>query len=360
VIVDTEDLQSILEAAVRAPSVHNTQPWRFAVRGDAPDGTAAVDVFADRQRQLPVIDPSGRELHISCGAAVEFAWVGARAIGRTCSVSLLPDPVNPDHLARLEIGGLNAPSPDEAELGRALPLRYTERGPFDNRQVSPQLLEEFRRAIRAHDVWLRVLDRPGDEVATAVLLAHADEIERANPEYGSELAAWTGERAGARDGVPLSATPPIADRGSSFRLREFAAGDQPTAPSTSSEAPPAAEHPLVVILGTAGDDRHAWLRTGQALGRVLLAATAAGLAASPMTQVLEVGATRVQLAAQLGLVGHPQVVLRIGYGHGHPTTPRRSLDDVIIDWQVGSHQSPRSETPLSPPTTGPAVRQRLE
>jgi len=348
--VDTEDLQSILEAAVRAPSVHNTQPWRFAVRTNTPDGTAAIDVFADRRRQLPVIDASGRELHISCGAAVEFARVGARAIGRTCSISLLPDVAEPDHVARLEIGGLRSPSPQEAELGRVLPLRYTERGRFDDRQVATELIERLRRAIGAHDVWLRALDRPGDEVATAVLLAHADELERADPEYGSELAAWTGSRPGAPDGIPPSATPPLSDRGSSFRLRDFTTGEPTDVFAPSSETPPVAEHPLVVILGTPGDDRHAWLRAGQALGRVLLEATSAGLSASPMTQVLEVELTRVQLATQLGLVGHPQVVLRMGYGHGHPTTPRRSLDDVIIEWRVETHVSPRSE-PASPPSS---------
>jgi nitroreductase len=346
--VDTEELQSILEAAVRAPSVHNTQPWRFAVRADAPDGTATIDVFADRQRQLQVIDPSGRELLISCGAAVEFAWVGARAIGRTCSVVLLPGTADPDHVARLEIGGLHSPSSDEAELARALPLRYTERGRFDDRPVPPELLEQLRRAVHSHDAWLRALDRPGDEVAAAVLLAHADEIERANPDYGSELAAWTGTRAGSQDGIPPSATPTISDRGSSFRLRDFTAGESTGETPATSDTPPEAEHPLVVILGTAGDDRHAWLRAGQALGRALLTATAAGLTASPMTQVLEVETTRVQLAAQLGLVGHPQVVLRMGYGHGHPTTPRRSLEDVIIEWHVETHVSPRSD-PADPP-----------
>jgi nitroreductase len=344
--VNTEYLRTILEAAVHAPSVHNTQPWRFVVCADPPDGSPTIDVFADRERQLSVIDPAGRELHIGCGAAIEFARVGARATGRACAVSLLPDAANSDHLARIEVGGALLPSPEEAELGRAIPLRYTDRGPFDDRVVPPQVMADLHRSANAYEAWIRSLDRPGDEVAAIVLLARADEIERGNPAYESELAAWTGPRPGARDGIPPSAVPmpPVAERGSSYKLREFAAGDQSAAPSTSDEQPPPAEHPLVVVLGTVGDDTYAWLQAGQALGRLLLTAAAAGVSASPMTQVLEIEATRAQLAGRLGLLGHPQVVLRVGYGHGHATTPRRSIDEVTT-WVDGHPARPSEAAP---------------
>ena len=54
----------LLEAAVQAPSSHNTQPWLFRVE----DG--AVHLLADRTRALPVNDPDDRELTISCGCAL--------------------------------------------------------------------------------------------------------------------------------------------------------------------------------------------------------------------------------------------------------------------------------------------------
>lgn len=329
--MNTEDLRTVVEAAVRAPSVHNTQPWRFeAHRGESgePDG---LDVFADPERALGVIDPHGRELHISCGAAIEFARVATRKLGHACSVILLPDPVHPAHLARIEIGAPERPTDEELILSGALASRYTERDRFDPRPVPSELVEELRGETAAAGAWIRVLDQPGDEVTTAVLLSHADDLERANPEYHRELASWYRTGPGATDGIPSSALPstPVTARASSFRLRDFDASEHPGGVPASGADPPPAEHPLVIILGTEGDDVLAWLQAGQGLGRLLLRASAEGVSASPMTQVLEVPATRLMLAGQLGLLGHPQMLLRMGYGAGHPQAPRRPASEVL-------------------------------
>jgi hypothetical protein len=71
------------------------------------------------------------------------------------------------------------------------------------------------------------------------------------------------------------------------------------------------------------------LQAGRALGRTLLEAAASGVQASPLTQVTEVASVRMMLAGALHLVGHPQIVLRMGFAHGHPTTPRRSVESVL-------------------------------
>lgn len=325
--MEAEQFLPIIEAAVRAPSVHNTQPWRFAVHPDSNGQAGHIDLFADRERMLAVADPVGRELHISCGCAVEFARIAARSMWRACSVQLLPDPADPDFLARLTIGERNRPSLEEGELARALPLRYTERGPFEERALPASLIDRLERSVRHYDAWLRVLDRESDQTVAAVLLALADEIERAESGYEEELASWSRAEPGSPDGVPVRSE--AHPRAATFKPRAFGVGAQPD-PEEPEELPPRAEHPLIALLGTPGDDVYYWLEAGQALARLLLTATAAGVGASPMTQLLEVESTRDLLTRELGLVGHPQVLLRMGFAHGHPTTPRRPVSEVII------------------------------
>jgi hypothetical protein len=85
-------------------------------------------------------------------------------------------------------------------------------------------------------------------------------------------------------------------------------------------------------MGTADDDRRAWLASGRALGRLLLLATAQGVAASPLTQALDWPATRTRMRSRLALVGYPQMLLRMGYPPESPApvvSGRRPVSDVL-------------------------------
>ena len=84
-----------MAAAVWAPSVHNTQPWRFTVRGQQ------ISLYADAERQLRVADPDGREMMISCGAALFTARLAVRSLGYLPEICLLPDPGQPLLVARV-------------------------------------------------------------------------------------------------------------------------------------------------------------------------------------------------------------------------------------------------------------------
>ena len=65
----------LIGVAGRAPSLHNTQPWRFAVSRDA------IELHADVSRRLK-LDPDGREMVISCGAALYGLRLAVRSLGR--------------------------------------------------------------------------------------------------------------------------------------------------------------------------------------------------------------------------------------------------------------------------------------
>ena len=319
--MEDQAARDIVEQATRAPSIHNTQPWRFALHADT------IELWTDPTRGLKVLDPTGRGRHISCGAALLHARVAAAAAGYATTVTVLPDPAEPTHLADLELHQTQSGAA-ETELAAAIASRHTSREPFSDEPIAEDIVGELRQAAAAEGAWLRIIDTPEDATAVAVLLAHADEVQAADPAYVAELRQWT-QRGDSGDGIPASAVPHTApaERGSNYRLRDFVADREPD-PSSPHEPPPV-ERPLVAVLGTTDDDVHSWIAAGQALGRLLLTATAHGVTASPLTQALEIPATRARLASELGVIGHPQMLLRLGYGRSGASTPRRPIEDVL-------------------------------
>jgi nitroreductase len=328
--VDEQEWTAIVTAATRAPSIHNTQPWLFA---SAPD---RLEVYTDPERALAVLDPTGRQRVISCGVAVEFAAVAARAHGRGVVVTQMPDPADPDHLATLRVTDETVPTETDSARASAIERRHTQRGAFLPRATPPQLVDVLQREAAEFGVWVKHISRSEEEVATVFLLSRAEEIEQSEPAYLAELARWVRTDPTAVDGVPVAAVPGAdpADRPSNWLVRDFVVGSRPEhrtpQPVDDDAPPPPVERPAVLLLGTENDDRYAWLDAGRALGRVLLSATEAGLAASPLTQALDWPATRHQLRFRLSLVGHPQMLLRLGY----PATPgtasgRRPIEEVL-------------------------------
>ena len=327
-----ETIDHIVGAAGRAPSVHNTQPWRFEVGrfevgrpGVGVADGAVLDLWADRSRQLAVLDPDGRQLHLSCGAALEHARVSARALGVDVAVTLLPDPSRPDHLARLVLTLGGEASTDETELADAALRRSTHRSPFASHRVPEPLLEVLRLAVDAEGAGLRTVRKPDDLVALTVLLSHADEEEMRDPAYLDELAAWTDLPGQPQEGIPAVALDPHSGEGSSLTLRRFTQAE-PVAPAD----PPPAEHPDVVVVVTSSDAALDWLLAGQALGALLLHAARHGVLAQPLGQVTDQRAYRLRLRQALGLAGIPQMALRLGYPEGIAArTGRRDVAEML-------------------------------
>jgi hypothetical protein len=307
-------IEQALRAATRAPSVHNTQPWRFIV------AAPLIEVHLDRERVLPVVDPAAREARMSCGAALFNLQVTVQAAGRGVVVDLLPDASRPDLLAVLRITGTRPATPEQRTLASAIEHRATNRRPFSDRPVPAAHRHALGHAARVEHAHLVLLDTPKALDTLATLLRRADHLQEENPAFQRELREWT-ERSGARDdGVPRSAGGPRPIGGSLLTPRQFH-------PESMVERP-FEQDPLVSVLTTHGDEPRDHLHAGLAMQRVLLTATVIGLSASFFAQPVEVPYTRAALHTLMAGQGHPQTVLRIGYGHPATRTPRRPASAV--------------------------------
>ncbi|NUT33842.1 MAG: nitroreductase [Hamadaea sp.] len=310
-------LAECLTAAIAAPSVHNTQPWRFHLHDDA------IDVYADRGRRLEVADPDGRELIISVGAALLNLRVALLAHGRQAMYALYPDAERRDLCARVTVGNRIPPSYAARRLAGAIPRRHSNRRPFRSSDLPDVVLNELCDAARAEGCQLVVAD-PGLRDAVLSVARTAQSRRRDDADYMIELAAWTGAGLGRRDGVaPVAYAPPDPDE--RIPLRDFGLAHP------ARDAWPAVfeDDPVIAVVYSAADSPYAWLRAGQALERVLLTATANGVQSTLMTQPLEYTGLRALFDDTAeGRVA--QAILRLGYGPSAPSSSRRLLTEFLM------------------------------
>ncbi|MGY4709323.1 Acg family FMN-binding oxidoreductase [Mycolicibacterium sp. CBM1] len=316
---DRATVEAALALAVRAPSVHNSQPWRWRV------GEESVHLYADPARHLPHIDPARRDLMLSCGVALQHFTVALSALGWTSEVHRFPNPAEPDHLASVRILAPGLAEQDIA-LAAAIPRRRTDRRWFSSWPVPGGDIALMAARAARSGVMLRRVEEVGE---LAQVVSHAVREHISDPAYLAELSMWSG-RHGTPAGVPARNTPP-SGRESTFSARVFANPvlDQPSGVEARDDAG------VVLVLSTATDDPQAQLRAGEATGVVLLTATALGLAGCPLTEPLEIAATRDEVRTKLlGGDGFPQMLLRIGWAALNadplPATPRRPLSDVAV------------------------------
>jgi hypothetical protein len=305
--------------AGRAPSLHNTQPWRFAVVGDA------VELHADATRQL-LVDPDGREMHISCGAALYGLRLAVRSLGYRPEVDLLPVLAGRRPLARVRLGMAVPMTADERKMLAAVLHRHTHRGPFDAGPLPAGLFARLRDDARAEGATLTEIEPGLARERLNALAAGSGRRQDRNPRSRAETFRWSRDATSTdRDGVPAYAFPAVPGREpGQLPQRDFDLGRGVGLLSGDGPAPP-----VTAVLSTSGDGAEDWLHAGQALQRLLLDAATQWVFASLNTQPLEDAVTRMRIGDWLALPGAPQMLLELGVSRTAHPTARRPAADLI-------------------------------
>ncbi|WP_030684404.1 Acg family FMN-binding oxidoreductase [Streptomyces sp. NRRL B-1347] len=316
--LDAATLEKLVSAAVAAPSVHNTQPWRFRL---APD-TLTLEIHAAAERGLRHIDPTGRALHVSVGCAVLNLRVAVAHFGWEPVTRLLPRPSTPGLLAAVRFGG--SARPGSARLYDALWRRHSSRFPFSERPLPADVRAELSEAALAEGALL-TFPPPVESQRLLLLTREGEHRNNTSADRATESRQWVREPDRSGLGMPARTLGP-QDFRERMPMRDYGAHLHPGGlPAQAFE-----RHPTIVLLSTAHDRRTDWLRAGQALERVLLVATAHGVRASLLHQALEWPDLREQLGPPSGSrSGHPHMVIRMGYGPTGPSTPRRSARQTM-------------------------------
>lgn len=313
-------IQEAVALACHAPSVHNSQPWRWVADG------SVLHLFADRERLVPAIDSSGREMFLSCGAVLDHLRIAMAAAGWDTAVTRFPDPTDSDHLAAAEFSPSSGVDATQHRRAEAILRRRTDRLPLAAPRGWAALESSLRSLVEGHAMMLAVVpDDARPQLAEASRLTES--IRRQDPTYQSELRWWTSPFE-LEQGIPPSARVSASEAGRVDVARNF-----PTTGYGDRRGRVGADHSRIIVLSTPADSKSEVLRCGEVLSTALLDCTAAGLATCTLTHLTEISQSRRLISQLTGQPGQPQVLVRVGQtpatgGHLRPT-PRRPLSEVF-------------------------------
>ncbi len=317
-----EVIRNAVTLACRAPSLHNSQPWRWVA-----DGTR-LQLWADPRHSMPGTDHTGRELLLSCGAVLDHLRVAMAAAGWDSVTERFPSEGRPDHLATLGFLAVEHVTAECRLRADAIRRRRTDRLPMRAPAAWPTLHSDLRRAVIPYDVLLDVVAeemRPGLAEASRL----TEQLRRNDTSYLTELRWWTSPFESNGEHVPESAL-----LSSSEAARVDVARAFPPVGGGHRRAAIDHDHSKIVVLSTHhGDTNLEVLRCGEALSAVLLECTAAGMATCTLTHMTEVSPSRDIIRQVTGTTGQPQVLIRVGRSpddlpHAE-LTARRPVDDVL-------------------------------
>ena len=319
--MDTSFITHAVQLARRAPSLHNSQPWRWVADG------GALHLFADPSRIGHHTDSTGREVLLSCGAMLDHFRVASAAAGWEAVIHRFPDTADNDHLASIEFRRMDVVTEAQLALAKAIGQRRTDRLPFAAPAGWDSFESVLREIVEDRGVDLDVIGDSGRPML-AHISRQTEQLRKHDASYEAELLWWTGYSDGD-EGIPPSALVSDADTARVDVARRFpAAGDDDRRPGVERD------HSLVLVLSTYDDSRENALRCGEALSTVLLQCTATGLATCTLTHMIEIHTTREAVRRLTGTVREPQVLIRVGSvrendGPPPPPTPRRALSAVL-------------------------------
>jgi nitroreductase len=319
----THALNEAATTAGYAPSIHNTQPWRWRLTNDT------LDLYADRSRILEATDPDARLATLSSGAALHHARVSLAAHGWHTTVTRMPEPAEPDHLARLRVAGRAPAEPQAVRLEPTIRRRHTDRRPVTDTPVTPDKRTAITAAVEAENASLHVL-RSDQVIELAAAAGYAQHTEATEAAWQAELAYWTGGTRPAGTGIPDAAIPD-KDTQTTVPGRDFGHhGDLPVSAGHDRAA-------VFAVLYGRDDKPLDWLRAGEALSAGWLTATELGVSVMPLSATIEVAATRQAIRALLASIGHPYLVIRLGSINPKdpdpPHAPRLPVDQIIEQQQ---------------------------
>ena len=319
--ISLADFEFLVAQAVKAPSGHNTQPWRFR------QNESAVEVYPDFDRRLPVVDPDDRELFVSLGCATENLCLAAQNIGYESSVAVGDTGV----IAVALTEGADVKS---NPLFEQIDLRQTNRSIYTGEEIALDALRKLQSVCSEKGISIHYYARQTkqfNDIEQYVLQGNTRQMQ--NESFKAELKSWMRfnkkHQDQTLDGLSYAVFgAPNVPRWMAEPIMSMAINTK-TQNRADREKIDSASH--LVLFTTRENSRREWVDLGRTLQRFLLTATELGISHAYLNQPNEEAEIVAEMAKTLDLDGeYPTVLLRVGYGEQQAYSKRRPIGDIIV------------------------------
>jgi len=317
------DYMKMIEYAVKAPSGHNTQPWKFRI------GEDKIDIIPDFTKVLPVVDSDNRELFISLGCAAENLCITASALGYDSEMSVSQSGVISIHLNKSEMVIID-------KLYQQIEKRQTNRKAYDGKIIEEKILSECISSLpKSENIKIYAWQNGSDGFNTLKeYVLEGNIIQMQNEKFVDELKSWMRfnkkHSEEKKDGLsytvfgapnlPAFISKPVI--GSFLNSKKQNKGDMKKIDSSSH----------FILFTTVDNQPSDWIYLGGQLQRFLLLLTQSRISHAYVNQPCEVNQLRERMGESLPIRNEiPQLLLRIGYADPAPYSKRRNLEEVIIE-----------------------------
>jgi hypothetical protein len=320
----TDMINEIIKYAAMAPSGHNAQPWKFFVSQDS------IVIFPDYSRTLPVVDPDDREMFISLGCALENLIIAAEHFGYRAEVNYN---LEIQYQERITVF-LKSDSAAANSLFEQIERRQTTRNEYNGNKVPNNELEYIKNNIFCREVGVHFLIEK-ESINKIIELVKKGNIHQFGDErFMDELKFWIrfseSEAEEKQDGLLSSTTGnPSVPRwiGKIFMNLFHSAKDQNEIDEKFIKSSAG-----VILFSTAKNDKMAWIETGRTFEKFSLLTTKMNLKCAFINQPVEIKELNEDLLRIFEIEkGYPQLLVRFGYSSLMPKSPRRNLNDVLIN-----------------------------
>ncbi|MBC7943002.1 hypothetical protein H7X68_00670 [Candidatus Saccharibacteria bacterium] len=309
--------EQLIAYAIKAPSGHNSQPWKFKIEGNV------VEIYPDYSHELPVVDPDHRELFISLGCAAENLVLAGKAWGLNARVYT---PSGVDDAIRVEFTkGLAL----DAHWLLLMDKRQSNRHKYTGKPIPQADLTRLQNVEGEVGIKAKIVTDQSAKLQLVELVQEANSEQMKNQAYKDELITWMRfnkrEARTKGDGLTYAVlgNPALPFRAiGSMIVKSFLKPDK----QNSRDNALLDSSSAFMVFSIQKNDKTNWIKLGRYFERIALTATELGIVNSHYNQPFETKSLEGKVNSLTFLNGsYPCLMIRLGYAKPMPYSPRRSI-----------------------------------